>query len=211
MSVTLASLKEDLAEDVPAYNGVPSDSQYERAVKDAVRDFANRTGKEKILTLNVISGTATYSLPEGFLKLISIESMANPSGIINSADGLIPISSDWEERYTIINGVITFYPTPAYTLARDFRYKSGLHLDGLAYPDMGEDEKRIVLLKAQSLAWGKVANAVATGGWRYTIGDETVDKSKQGENVRGTIKSLHDEYLEAVDMYIGALGSLGVA
>ena len=56
-----------------------------------------------------------------------------------------------------------------------------------------------------------MSNAVATGGWKYTIGDETVDKTKQGENLRKSIKALLDEYLEAVDMYIGALGSLGVA
>ena len=92
----------------------------------------------------MVSGTAIYSLPNDFLRLISIEGLANPGGIINSVNGLIPVSADWEERHTIINGEITFYPTPTYTLARDFRYKAGLYLEKEeSYPDMGEDEKRI--------------------------------------------------------------------
>src|SRR6185436_21175762 len=159
MGILLSDLVERLAGDVPAEDGVPSATQYEKAVQDAVRDFSERCGLEQIATLQIVPGTATYDLPADYLKMISLESFTSADGVIISAQGIIPISTNWEERHTIRNGKITFYPTPTFSMAREFHYKAAWvptvidedYADE-EYETMGEREARIVLLKAKSIA-----------------------------------------------------------
>ena len=43
-----------LQEDCPAEAGVPSEAQYERAIKSAVADFGNRAGRVKRATLQIV-------------------------------------------------------------------------------------------------------------------------------------------------------------
>ena len=93
MAKTLADLISELQEDVPAVDGIPSEAQYERAVKEAVDEFSRRCGLEKNTELSIVSGTATYALPDDFLALIEIEDPFDHEGnIIMTATGIIPFS-----------------------------------------------------------------------------------------------------------------------
>ncbi len=204
MTTPITDLIESLQQDVPANHGVPSTEQYQRAVKDAVLDFSRKVGREKVATLSIVKGTATYDLPVDFMKLIKLDSLTDPSGIIVSGQGLIPVPATWSEEYTITGGKITFYPMPAYTLARSMRYKAGWVLnEANAYEDMGEEEASIILLKAQALCMSKQANAQSGKGWRYSFGAESVDKSGLSESIRNDAEAKEDEYLAAVKNYIG--------
>lgn len=211
---TLAVLLAELQSEVPAVNGVPTTTQYTQAVKDAVADFSRRCGLEKIAELSIVSGTAAYALPADFLKMIMLESLSNPDGIIISNTGLIPVSADWEETYQIVNKQITFFPTPGYSLTRDYRYKSAWILTGEVssetYAAMGDDEAQIVLLKAKSLAKEKLVNALASGGgMQYSLGAVSVNKGSGTDVLISDVYNLHGQFIEACNRYNGA--TLGIS
>lgn len=219
MSVLLSDLVERLAADVPAEDSVPSNTQYEKAIQDAVRDFSERCGLERISTLNIVPGTATYDLPADYLKMISLESFASADGVIISAQGIIPISANWEEHHTIRNGQITFYPTPTFTMAREMRYKAAWIGTDIAadaseaadidYETMGEREARIVLLKAQANALGKQSNAMSGQILKYSLGAVSVDKGTNVDDKRKKVDAFRDEYLAACDKYNGQIAVSG--
>ena len=219
MSILLSDLVERLAADVPAEDSIPSNTQYENAVIDAVRDFSERCGLMQIATLNIVPGTATYDLPADYLKMIALESFASADGVLISAQGLIPISANWEEQHTIRNGQITFYPTPTFTMAREMRYKAawiGTDIeadDSVAadteYETMSEREARIVLLKAQANAIGKQANALSGQTLKYSLGAVSVDKGSTVEEKRRKVESFDDDYLAACDKYNGQVAMQG--
>jgi hypothetical protein len=208
--IYLSELVESLQADVPAQDGVPSEAQYEAAIKKAVQDFGLRAGHKKIATLNIVAGTAIYDLPADFLKIISLSALYAQDGIINTAAGIIPLSADFSEEYTIRNGKITFYPTPLYTLARTISYKAGYALTsddyGELYDDLGEREADIAMLMAQGIAVTKIANAAAgEGGFSYRQGDVTVDLTGHVMGLQNTAKALENQYLQAVEVYIGTV------
>ena len=219
MSILLSDLVERLAVDVPAEDSVPSNTQYEKAVQDAIRDFSEQCGLVQISTLNIVPGTATYDLPADFLKMIALESFASADGVLISAQGLIPISANWVEQHTIRNGQITFYPTPTFTMARELRYKAawiGTDIeadDSVAadtdYETMSEREARIVLLKAQANALEKQSNALSGQTLKYSLGAVSVDKGSTIEEKRRKADSFNDEYLAACDKYNGQVGFQG--
>lgn len=192
MAATLVSLTGRLQDAVPARNGVPAD--YGQIVQDAVLQLSQDVPLLRLGTLSVVSGTATYALPADFLFLIELESLTNPDGIIISSAGLIPTPRHWEERYYVDGSEITFDPTPTYTLARDFRYAAAYVLDSNVYTRLSQNGARIALLYAQYLVLTEQANAVAGDGWRYEIGDEMVDKTKQGDGIRGQAQAMLDSY-----------------
>ena len=204
MAKTLDELVIELQGEIPAESGVPSATQYERAIKDAVLDFSRRAGTEKIANLAVVSGTATYDLPADFLSMISLETLWNQDGILISPQGLIPLSANWEERITIRNGVLTITPTPAYTLTRQMSYKAGWALnEAETYEDMGDEEASIILLKAQALAQVKKNNARSGNAYRYTVGGVTVDTTSQASATDKDVSQLDSEYEARVKAYVG--------
>lgn len=212
----LSELVSRLQDDVPAEDSIPSELQYEQAVKDAVRDFSEQCGLEQIGTLSIVSGTASYSLPDDFLKMIMLESFASADGVLHSAQGLIPVSSSWTERHTIRNGQITFYPTPVYTMARDFRYKAAWILtesedeySNAEYETLGEREARVVLLKAQAIALTKLSNAQAGTSLKYSFGAVSEDLGGTSESSRKNANGFESEYLAACKTYNGAYGVYG--
>ena len=213
MSITLSKLVERLQGDVPAEDDVPSQDQYENAVKDAVRDFSERCGVTQIGTIDVVSGTATYDLPADFLKLITLTTFTGES-VLHSAGGqLIPVSKNWCERHTIRNGQITFYPIPRYTLTRDIYYKAAWILTGEdedygggTYETLGEREARIVLLKAKANAKTKLANAQAGDSIKYSFGAVSEDLGGVSESSRNDAKKFENEYLDACESYNGQVG-----
>jgi hypothetical protein len=213
MSKLLSEMVASLTEDVQAEGGVPSDLQYENAVKEAVLDFSERCGLTQIGTLNVVSGTATYDLPADFLKLIKLESFAG-EGVMHSAEGLIPLSASWTEKHTIRNGQITFFPVPRYTMTRCFSYKAAWILtpaddeyDNDEYETMSEREARIVLLKAQEIALNKVANAQSGTAIKYSFGAVSEDLGGTSEASRKTAYALQSDYEAACKVYNGTYGS----
>jgi len=206
---TLAVLLSELQSEVPAVNSVPTTAQYTQAIKDAVAEFSRRCGLTKFAELNIVSGTATYNLPADFLKLVMLEGFASADGVIISSQGIIPVSANWEEKYQIVNKVITFKPTPTYTLTRDIRYKAAWVLTGAegseTYADMGDDEAQIVMLKARQIATEKLHNATASSdSQRYSFGAVSVDKGGGMDTLIKQVYSLQGQFIEACEGYNGA-------
>jgi hypothetical protein len=210
MSVSLATLVARLTAAVAARNGVPSTAQYGQCVEDAVADLGARKPNQKTATLSVVSGTAAYALPSDFVRMISLVSLAATAdgSVLITGAGLIPMGADWEETYTIAGTTITFSPTPAYSMARTIWYAAGHVLDSnSAYPDLTAAETRLVLLKAQANALGLQANAAAGTGWKYSIGDESVDKTGIGKGMMAQAQMFEEQYERALR---GAAGAFGV-
>ncbi len=206
---TLANLLSELQSEVPAVNSVPTTEQYTQAIKDAAAEFSRRCGLTKFAELNIVSGTASYNLPADFLKLVLLESLVGVDGVIMSDSGIIPVSSKWVETHQIVNKVITFKPTPAYTLTRDYRYKAAWILTGTegneTYADMGDDEAEIVMLKAKSIAKEKVSNSMSTSGsMKYSFGAVSVDKGSGVDTLLKDVYSLQGQFIEACERYNGA-------
>lgn len=205
---TLANLLYQLQSEVPAVNSVPTTDQYKQAIKDAVAEFSRRCGLTKFSELNIVSGQASYNLPTDFLKLVMLESLVGTDGVIISSQGIIPVSANWEETYQIVNKVITFKPTPTYTLTRDICYKAAWVLSGTegneTYADMGDDEAEIVMLKAKQIAKEKVSNSMASSGTqRYSFGAVSVDKGSGMDTLIKEAYSLQGQFIEACEAYNG--------
>lgn len=200
VSVAFDYLVTLLQADVPARGGVPSAAQYERAIKDAVADFSRRRPMTLITTLSIISGTASYDLPDDFLFDIKLDDFTALDGIIHTSAGIVPLSSDWNERYTINGRTITFTPTPSYTLERTLRYAAGHVLnESEVYPYLTDEDAGILLLKAQAIALRKQALAAVTASIgeivEYAIGDERVKKSSPSQVLSAQASSLEAQYL----------------
>jgi hypothetical protein len=127
--------------------------------------------------------------------------------VLNTADGLIPMSSTFKERVMVQGSSLVISPTPTYSATRRLWYAAKHVLDGgEAYPAMTDTDARVVLLKAQALALGLQANVVAGSGWRYRIGDEEVDKSRLGGGLRDQAQAKEAEYRAALE----AMGGWGL-
>lgn len=210
MSVALADLVARLTAAVPAYGGVPTSTQYELAVKDAVMDFSRRAGMKKLATLSIVAGTAAYSLPNDYLKFIRFENEGVfLNGLQITSQGIIPLNGPIVEQHTIAGLTITFYPTPQFTGPRYLWYKAGYQLTTGAYADMTDEVASIIMLKAQALAWKLVGGkAGTTAGWKYTVGDVTIDKTNVGKILGEWTRGFDGEYEERVKAYIGTVGLL---
>jgi hypothetical protein len=196
MSVSLSAMVSRLSSLVPARDSVPSLAQYQQAVEDAVADLSARAPMQKVTTLSVVSGTAAYDLPSDFLRVIDVQSLLNPSGVIITSGGIVPVSADYTERWMVAGRTITFYPTPTYTVARDVWYAAG-HVLGAtgAYASLTGEDATTALLEAQSLALMIKANKAADDAWSYSIGDERVSKEKLAAELRAQANELHEKYV----------------
>jgi hypothetical protein len=207
MSIALATLVARLQADAPARDGVPSETQYELAVRDAVEDYGVRRPMQQVADVAVTSGVASYALPADFVKLIRFESLLAAGGVLNTPDGLIPVSATFRERVMVQGDSLVISPTPTYSATRRLWYGAKHVLDeSEVYPLMTEADARVVLLKAQALALGLQANSQAGAGWRYRIGDEEVDKSKLGSGLREQAQAKEAEYRAALE----AMGCWGL-
>jgi len=208
MTKALADMITELQEDVSAVDGVPSDAQYERAIKDAIREFSRRCGLIKNGTLEIISGTASYSLPADFLSMIEIDNPYSPEHhVIVTQSGIIPFSelNPFEEEYTIQNGTITFFPTPGYTMTRYIEYKAAWVLDVDDNYPLTEEEAQIVMIKAKNIAFEKLSNANAGAGFRYSVGNMSVDKSGVADGYSKRLSELNGDFISACNQYNGAV------
>lgn len=180
----------------PAMEPIPD--VYEQAVHDAVAQLSQDAPLTRTATLNIVAGTATYSLPTDFQALITLSSMSAQGGVIIGDNGLIPTPSGFKERYDIAGGQITFTPTPTYTMARTLRYAARHVLASGAYAYLGLNGARVALLYAQSLVLSHQASQSAGSGWKYQIGDEMVDKSQLGKGLMGQSEGFLKQYQAAV-------------
>lgn len=207
MTISLGALVGIVTRDVPQRNGVPGLEQVIQKVKDATAEVSRRAGLVKVATLTMVPGQATYNLPADFVKMIQLESPASPDGVIVSGQGLIPVSAGWQERWTIAAGRITFYPTPAYSLARDLEYRAGYVLDDEEmYPDMSEDVAALVRLKAQAECLHLQATDASKEAWQYQIGDERVSKERLAGELRAQADALEKQYEKALAAHVGTVG-----
>jgi hypothetical protein len=208
MSTSLSSLVIQLQGDVPARDGVPSTTQYMQAVKDAVADFSRLAPMQRVVTLSMVSGTATYDLPTDFIKAVRVASLTNPSGVIIASQGIIPVSADYNERWMVAGRKITFYPTPTYSIARDVWYAAGHVLDAQdAYPDLTGEDAALVMIKARAIALTLKGNKAADDAWNYAIGDERVSKEKLSAELYARAGALDAQYLASVHSKIGVVGA----
>jgi hypothetical protein len=153
-------------------------------------------------TINVVSGTATYSLADDFATMINLESAIRPGGVIISDAGIIPVPDSYEEHHEIIDGEITFTPTPTYTVDLDYKYNARHVLDDSSiYQNLSENAARIAMIYAQYLAITEIATSVAGTGFKYTIGDESVDKSQMAAGYWKQADRLLTQYQNAIKPY----------
>lgn len=177
-------------------DGVPGD--YEQLVIDAVNRLSQDAPLMRRATLNVVAGTAVYTLPDGFQSMIELASPMADGGLINGAQGLIPVSASWEETYDIAGLTLTLTPTPTYTMSRAYRYSAAyVQADG-RYATLTENLARLALLYAQAQALTMQAAAVAGHAWKYAIGDESVDKTGQSKGLQAQAEALMSQYKDEV-------------
>ena len=216
MAVALSELVQRLKDDVPQSNSIPSDTQYDRCVKDAVRDLNSRLPYRNVTTLSIVSGTAAYTLPDDFYRVIRFELRYynETEGVFVTGEGLVPVSRLGQrvpESYTIIDGTLTLVPTPTYSTTRRLWYQAIHVLDSNdEYPSMDEQWASVMMIKARSLALSRTAGSLAQdsqGLESYRIGDVQVDKGKAIERYRKESADLHQEYLRAIKDAIGVQGS----
>lgn len=198
MSVLLSELVSRLQADVPQRNSVPTVTQYEYAVTGAVADFSRRRPLRRRYDLPVVSGTGSYDLPDDFLRLIELSRLGNTASdvIVGEALTPVPVSGMFEESVTVEGLTLTIRPTPTCTISRPLFYGAAHVLDESdAYPYLTGPEVELVMLRAQASALMTLANAAALEAWKYSLGDESVDKT-------GLAKTLMEQATAAQKLYL---------
>jgi hypothetical protein len=214
MGITLSAWVTRLQDDVPARNGVPTSTQYPQAIKDAVIDFNNRATRQKVITLQITSGQASYSLPTDFWKYVRL-TWRTAKEVIISPQGLIPLTPfrPWDKHTIDISALtITFYPTPQYTFPRDLWYGAGHVLSGTTgsetYAEMSQQEYDIAHLLAQYHALMKQANKATQDAWQYQLGQESVNKTSLADKIREQARELKTQYDDEVKKWVGSQGTV---
>lgn len=224
MTITLASLVARLTADVPAVSGVPSASQYEQAVKDAVADLSRRASVTRVATLAVVAGTASYDLPTDFQKLIRLAAIGVPyplessyrdygayqGGTIVTPAGLVPFSGSYREQITITGNQLTIYPTPTSSASRQLVYAAGdaLNDDGDAYPTLTEDRASIALLLASATCLDRIASSPGGQASKIAGLGYTIDQGAAAASSRAQAGDLRAQYLASVASLNAGSGGL---
>lgn len=193
MGVALA----DLVARLEAAVAGPDGFDYEQAVVDAVAQLSQDAPMVSATTLAIVSGTSTYALPADFLFVIELPGLAAADNVLLSDGGIVPLATGWQERWYIEGDHVRFDPTPAYSLTRTLRYGAQHVLAEGVWPRLSENGARIALLYAQYLALQAKAQAAAATAWKYSIGDESVDKSGQSKALMEQAKLALAEYERA--------------
>jgi hypothetical protein len=214
MSITFSSLVTRLTTAVPSDGGVPTSDQYAQSIRDAVADFNEAATRLKVSTLSITNGVATYTLPADFVKMVSLKglTLSSPNLLITSA-GLVPLTGPLREAVSIEGAELRITPTPVYTLDRELWYGAGHIETGTAgstvYAEMSEREARIIMLLAQSYAYGYQAVVKVGTVTEYTVGDVRAKLGNAAVDLQGSASALLAEYKDAVKKYIGTLIARG--
>lgn len=210
MGISLSDLTTRLERLVPARSGVPASLQYEQAVQDAVQDYNERNPMQKVTTLSIVSGTADYTLPDDFLRVIRLCALFAQDGVLHSSDGLIPVSASYQESWQVAGLTLTLYPTPTYNTSRDLTYAAGHVLnDSHVYPSMTGRDASLVLLKAQAICLRVQARNAAIAGemTEYAIGDERVKRAAASTTLAAAADAVEADYMTRLKALIGPQGT----
>ena len=207
---TLTELVARVTALVPAQGGKPTSAQYTQAVRDAVTDFGRRCPRKLYGSLTIVAGTAAYTLPDGFQRLIELESLA--ADTYRNTDGFLVVfdtAMDTAEQYTISGTTITFYPTPAYSLTRNLWYAAGYPYAAGSdtFTGLAADAEEIVMLRAQANALRAAALVTAAGrGLNYQIGDVSIQRAVTQPHLQ-LAGELDSAYADACRTHIGFIGA----
>ena len=180
----------------------------ESVIKSAVRAFNDRAGWPKHGVLTIVAGTASYAVPDDFAKLVRVDSPFSYLDNVVGESGIIPMGNTIAMEQIYLTGRnLVIYPTPLSNGARTYWYKARHALDGSEqYPDMDDAQAEIILVKAQAVGLGYLAAGAAGGGWKYQIGDVSIDKSGIGNSYQSRINDLNAEFERCVTNYNGPAG-----
>ncbi len=187
MATLLSTMQTALTALVQAYDSVPTTTQYQQAVEDAIDDFGQRFPLVGTATLSLVADTADYDLPDDFLRVISLMAPT--------------VSAQYQEEWEVKDAdTITFYPTPTTAHSLTLRYCARYAASGspTTYTDIGETESRVLLHEARAICLGMIADQVARDAWTYTEGEQAVNKTKQSSAFRKMAAAAHEDYLRAL-------------
>lgn len=206
----MAIALDDLVEELElSFTGLTEEQMY-AAVKRAVRAFSKKVSMQRRYTLNIVKGTAAYTLPDDFVGFIRFESTLTADGIyVQPGGGLVPLNDKGlPGQYSITGKTITFLPTPDYSVTYYLWYRAGHVLnEDQVYPYLEDEVMDIVLLKAQAEAL-RFVNAGSVGdNWKYQFGDVMIDKSNLNNSVQSVISNLNTEFDRLVADYTGPIGT----
>lgn len=197
MAISLLALVERLERSAAQRDGVPAD--YAQLVTDAVLQLGIDVPIVAACTINIVAGTAAYALPADFLSVIELVPVPTMGGTAVTSGGLVPLGyGGWQEVFYVEGDMIRLDPVPAYTAARTLRYAAGYALSNGAYARLTENGARMALLYAAYLGLSEQAAAVAGDGFKFTIGDESYDKSGQSAGIRSAANAALSNYQNAV-------------
>jgi len=168
---TQAALVDRLNALVPASAGSPSD--YVSLLDEALERFSQDAPMLRTIEVAIVSGVAAYNLPEDFMYMVEL------TGYYDSVSSLG--SGGYAERYHMTGGQLVFVTPPTLATTRKMRYAARHVLVDGAYPSLTRNLARIMLIYAQYLALTEQANPSAGLGWKYSFGDEMIDKSALGK------------------------------
>ena len=199
MGLALADLITRLQADVAQRGSVPTSTQYEQCVKDAVADYSRQRPMLRRTTIDVVSGTAEYDLPADFWQLVSLQEWGTTESVLIADAGLIPLPADFTEEWEVLGRTLVLHPEPAYTLSgRVLKYLAVHVLTGdegsEEYAYLTREDEDIFMLQAQALALGLIANAMAGKAADYSVRDVRETRSTPLKEVREQIKELKKEY-----------------
>lgn len=206
----MAIALDDLIEELEVYfpTGLTNE-QMIAAVKRGVKAFSKKVGMQRRATINVVNGTAEYTLPDDFVGLIRFESTIVDDGVyVQPGGGLVPLNSaTLPGQYSIAGKTITFVPTPTYSVTFYLWYRAGHVLDEEeVYPYLEDEMQDIVITKAQAEAL-RFINAGAVGdNWKYQFGDVMIDKSNLNASIGSVITQLNEQFDQMVADYVGPIG-----
>lgn len=196
-----------LAQKVPQRSGAPA--SYHACIREAVAQYGHDAPLIRQSTLDITAGVDAYDLPEDFSRVIGLSVGAVlTGGVVSSAGGLIPTSPNRpvRPRHIVQDGQIVFDPVPAYSATWTLRYAAHhLEVAGV-YPALDDNGARIALLYAEYLALGEQAHNLGVEAWSYTIGAESIDRSK----IAGSVRAEADAALRAYQDALRALHSPGL-
>jgi hypothetical protein len=204
VAISVAELVARLSADVPEYDGAPADQQYRRAVLDAVADLSARKPMVKSASLDVVSGQASYVLPDDFLRFIGLETPYTQDGVIVTGDGIVPVGARSPVAWrTEVSGLtLTLDPVPTFDFTYTLRYAAKHALTGDAptdrYETLTDELANVALLKARSIALGFIAAKVSRDAWTYKEAEQQVDKREQSKAIRAEATAANDEYVAAI-------------
>lgn len=199
----VSDLVKRMKDTISQQDSKPSDDQYRLAVIEAIRDLGERAPATKMVFINIVAGTSVYALPTDFVKLQEFPQLSRfaQQGVIVTSGGLIPLSNLYTERYSTRNFKLSIFPVPTYSLNRPLWYGAGYVLDtgdNDTFTDLTDLEAGIGMHKASALLLLQIADGVARQAWRYSLGDETVDKIQLAFELRKQATAEADFYKDAL-------------